>query len=116
VNSLIDIDPQERIKELNNLLNEEIQIWEELGVEPNNVVIKNEMKTDIWIQTLTKHLAETGIIDENKFMIMFKEKMLQNLKNIRAEIEPKVKAAKMEAMGIHLPNMDIPKGKLRKLN
>lgn len=113
---MADIDPKERILELNDLLNQEIQIWEQLGVEPNDVVLKNEMKTDIWIQTLTKHLANKGIIVEDEFMIMFKEKMLENLKNIRAEIEPRVKAAKMEAMGIHLPNMDIPKGKLRRMN
>jgi hypothetical protein len=70
-----------------------------MGVDPNQVVQFNPTKIDIWVQTLTKFLADKGVIDEEEFVIYFKEQMLETLTKIRTEaVEPEL------AKKIHLPN------------
>ena len=74
--------------------------WDLVGVDPNMVINFNPTKVDIWLQALTKYLADTGIIDEDRFVIFFKEKMLGELKKVRQEvIEPQIARAKIFTPG-----------------
>ena len=95
-----DINP--RILELNKQLEGEIASWQLLGVMPENVIQFNPVKNDIWLQCITKFLAEKGIIDEDEFVIFFKECMLSTLSQIRKQIiEPQAARAQIHLPGSH---------------
>jgi hypothetical protein len=95
---LADVNP--KIEELNVQLQAELNRWELLGVDPNQVVNFNPTKIDIWVQALTKFLANKEIIDEDEFVIFFKEEMLRIFKTLRTEaVEPEIAKHK-----IHVPN------------
>jgi hypothetical protein len=83
---LASVDPQERIEELNTQLKKELEAWNLLGVDPIQVIQFNPVKCDIWLQSLTQFLADKGLIDENEFVIYFKEQMLKQFKDIRTQI------------------------------
>jgi hypothetical protein len=94
-----DVNTNTKIIELNNKLETELNRWTMMGVDPNQVIQFNPTKIDIWVQTLTKFLSSKGVIDEEEFVIYFKEQMLETLSKIRIEVvEPEL------GKKIHLPN------------
>lgn len=108
-------ETQERIEKLNEQLMEELAEWEKLGVDPNQVILFNPAKNDIWLTSLTQFLAEKGIIDEDEFVIYFKERMLADFIHIRTtEVEPAVARSKIHVPN-GIPNMEVPKSR-RKLH
>ena len=103
-----------KIEAINKELAVELDEWEKMGVEdPNQLIMFNPMHITGWIKSLTKFLVEKGVIDEDEFIIAFKQHMLDNLREVREKVEPQVREARLQASGIVLPNMTIPKGKIR---
>lgn len=94
------MENKERIEELNGQLQTELNSWDLLNVDPNQVIQFNPTKTDFWLQSITKYLVDKGIIDEDEFVIFFKESMLSELKRVRKQVvEPEVARAR-----IHIPD------------
>lgn len=106
---MADIDPKERIIELNKEFEQEMDEWEKMGVDPSIVINFNPQKMEMWVKATTKHLVEKGIIDEDEWVICFKETYIEALKAARPEVAEQVKQARMEAMGINIPNMSVPR-------
>lgn len=107
-------ETQERIEKLNEQLMEELAEWEKLGVDPNQAILFNPAKNDIWLQSLTHFLCEKGVIEEDEFIIYFKERMLRDFIHIRTtEVEPAIARSKIHIPSDGMPNMDVPKGKRR---
>lgn len=105
------MEPNERILELNKQLEEELNKWDALGTEPNQVINFNPTRNDIWLQALTHFLVDKEIIDEDEFVIYFKERMLREFKKVREEhLEPMAARARI-ALPDGIPRMDVPKGK-----
>jgi hypothetical protein len=95
---LSEVDPKERIEELNGQLMNELNSWDLLGIEPNNIIAFNPTKNEFWLTSLTQYLANKGIIDEDEFVIFFKERMLSEIRRVRTEIvEPQI------ARRLHIP-------------
>ncbi len=111
-----EIDYKERIQELNKEFEQELNEWEKLNVDPVNVFVFNTYKNETWIKALTLFLAEKGIIVEDEFVVFMKEHQIKTLKDLRPQIEEQIKRARMESLGIEVPNMSVPRSNLKKMH
>jgi len=111
---LADVEPNPRIIELNKEFEEEMAKWEEIQIDPTSVINFNPFRIDTWVQGLTLFLKEKGIIDEDEFVIFLKEKQIKTLQEMREELTKKMRAARLQSMGVDLPTMAVPKTNVRK--
>ena len=118
---MADIDYKAKIDDLNDQLEAELGEWMELQVDPNQLftqTVFNPMNIAVWLRCITDFLVQKGVIEnEDEFIVFMKERMMEDLTRMRAQVEPQVREARLKEKGItiHGP-MDIPKGKVRKLH
>lgn len=113
---MTELTPEEQIIELNRKFEEEMGEWEKIGVDPNTVINFNPFRIDTWVQALTLFLTEKEIIVENEFVVFLKNKQIETLGEMRIKITEAMRKARLEGMGIEVPNMTVPKGNVRKLH
>jgi len=103
------------LEELNVLWEEELNKWDQLGVEPNQVIEFNPVQNNMWIKCLTQFLIDKGVIeDEHEWVLYFKRIFLEHIISARETVEPQIREMKLKAAGVVIPNMAIPQGKIRK--
>jgi hypothetical protein len=77
---------------------EEMKHWDELKVDPSEIVNINTVMLDAYAFALGSYLEELGVIDGQVFTLKFKQKLLENLKFHRENVTPMVQEARRNAI------------------
>jgi hypothetical protein len=87
-----------QIDEANSQILEEMEHWNELKVDPAEVVNINTVMLDAYAFALGSYLEELGVIDGKEFTLRFKVRLLENLRFHRGNVTPMVQEARRNAI------------------
>jgi len=87
-----------QIDEANTAILAEMEHWNELKVDPAEVVNINTVMLDAYTFTLGAYLEELGVIDGKEFTLRFKKRLLENLRFHRGNVTPMVQEARRNAI------------------
>lgn len=90
---------------VDDMLDAEQEEWIKLGADPNRLGLKAH-KITAEIKTISFFLNELGISND-RLQYVYKEKLVETLKEMREDIEPIILQARREAAGIAVPDKTI---------
>ena len=96
----------EKLESLARQIDEEVENWKAAGMDPGHIGF-NLFMLDSQVGTLMKVVQDKGIITEDELNLIFREKVLHNLKTQREKFQPEIQRERIAA-GIEKPRLVLP--------